>query len=81
MYISALMRVIDVGEPLPWLPAIAERVHVMHGTRDRMVPMAAAARVAHASQRRTIRPRCWSHLPQHDATEAVTTALRERLSA
>ncbi len=81
-YISALMRVIDVGEPLPWLPAIAQRVHVMHGTRDRMVPMAAAARVARTLPNATLTVlRGVGHLPQHDATAAVTAALRELLSA
>lgn len=71
-YIQQLMRTIDVTEPSSWMPAIRQRVHVVHGSKDRVIPV----RVAHAIAERlpnahTTVLRRIGHMPQIEAPDVV----------
>jgi len=79
-HIAALMRIHDVGEPLPWLSTIRQRVDLLHGSLDRFVPISVSQRLARElpNARLTVLPGV-GHLPQHDAAQAVSDAVRQLL--
>jgi len=71
-YIRALMRALDVAEPSAWLPRIATPVHVIHGDRDRLIPVRVGHAIAAAlpNAHLTILPGI-GHEPQHESIDAT----------
>ena len=80
-YIRALMRVMNVAEPGPWLASIEAPVHVIHGDRDRIIPVRVAHELASAIRGATIEilP-ATGHEPQIERPRETIAAIRRALA-
>jgi pimeloyl-ACP methyl ester carboxylesterase len=77
-YTSALLRSIDVAEPWEWLPHLRLPVHVVHGAKDRVIPVrvghAIASRIPNA---RTTVLAAVGHMPQIEVPARVAEFVRD----